>query len=99
MVTSWRAKVIVDIDDKCQTCMADIPQTITHRFWDYRMAHKAWDFSIRIIDIMKARPGQRGHKNHWNGSMGFLVRKFLPHLVNILEFGFYLEPSHCGLFG
>lgn len=59
-MNSWRAKVIAEIDDTCQMCMLDIPKTITCRFWDYRMACKAWDFSVGIINTIKSRPGQKG---------------------------------------
>lgn len=40
------------IDDKCQMCMLDIPKTIAHGFWDCRMARRAWDYCIGIINII-----------------------------------------------
>ena len=38
-VTSWRAMLIMDIDDRCHVCMNDIPETIAHKFCDCRVAH------------------------------------------------------------
>lgn len=45
VLNSWRARVIADIDDKCQMCMLDILKTITHRH--------------RIVSG-PTRPGQKG---------------------------------------
>ena len=79
-------------------CMVDIRETITYRFSDCGVACKAWDFSLEASTQGKLGRDKRGHGNHWIGNMGSLVRKFLPHLVHILEFGFYLEASDFGLF-
>lgn len=32
-VNMWRVRFIVDIDNKCHMCSADMLETIAHRFW------------------------------------------------------------------
>lgn len=51
---------IKDIDDKCLICMAGIPETIVHRFWGCKISQTSWDFSIGIINTMKAKLRQAG---------------------------------------
>ena len=45
-INSRGARLIIAIDDKCQLCMTNFPETITYGFWDCRVAHRAWDISI-----------------------------------------------------
>lgn len=59
-VNSWRDRFIKDIDGNCLMCMLDIVETIVHRFWGHKIVRRAWDYSIGIINIMKAKPWQKG---------------------------------------
>ena len=47
---SQRARFIKDNDDKCHMFMADILEIIMHRFWDCKIAHRVWGFSIGIVN-------------------------------------------------
>lgn len=38
VVESWSVRLITDVDDKCQMCMAYMPETIAHKLWDCRVA-------------------------------------------------------------
>lgn len=57
-----RVKFIVAIDDNCIMCYVTIPEIVTHKFLDCRIAHIAWDFATKIIDTrvdtMNAKPRQ-----------------------------------------
>ena len=46
VIISWRARFIADVGDKCHMCASDIPNPISQRFWDCRIARQAWDYSI-----------------------------------------------------
>lgn len=47
-VNAWRDMFIKDIDNTCHMCMADIMKTIIHRFWDCRIALRAWTTPLAL---------------------------------------------------
>ena len=55
--------------------MVDILETVSHGCWDYRMAHRAWDLSIGIINTMKKKQKKQGRGNHLIGNMGFFLQE------------------------
>lgn len=59
-IDSWRARFIKGIDNKCLMCRMDILEIITCSFWDCIIAQRAWDYSIGIINTLKAKLGQKG---------------------------------------
>ena len=59
----WRPRFVTDVDYKCHMCGRDIPETRAHNFWDCKVARRAWEFAIRISDVMKAKNTQMGP---WN---------------------------------
>lgn len=48
---------IVDIDDKCHVCSINIPITIACRFWDHKVAHRAWGYSMGNTPMTKVKNG------------------------------------------
>jgi hypothetical protein len=74
-------------------------ETIAHRSWDCRIAHMAWDFSIGLVNVMKAKLRQEGPWRPLDCNMGFLAQKYPPPLVNSLEFGCSYKVSCYGPFG
>jgi hypothetical protein len=46
---------------------------------------------IWIYNIMKERLNKMHYKNHWNGNMEILGRKFLPHSLNASRFWLLLR--------
>lgn len=40
-VTSWRARFIDYVNDKCWMCNLDLLETIAHKFWNCKIAHTA----------------------------------------------------------
>ena len=59
-VNAWRVMFIEAIDNTCHMCMVDILETIIHKFWDCRIALRAWDHSTSIVNTMKVNPGHKG---------------------------------------
>ena len=101
VVNSWRAQFIRDINDKCLMCSTNIPDSIAHRFRDCKIAHKIWDFSIGIVNIMKAKPGE---KDMWRPLdwQRMILRKKVPATIFCGKFSrvcYSSEESRCGLFG
>lgn len=82
------AEFIMNIDKKCHMCMVGISESIAHRFQDCRVASKAWDFSIDIINIMKEKHGHKGPWRPFDWQHMILGRILHPHLANSLEFGY-----------
>jgi hypothetical protein len=59
-INSWRARFIVEVDNKCLMCGRNILETIVHYFWECRMARRAWGVSTGIVNELKENTNQMG---------------------------------------
>lgn len=83
VVNSWHVHFLKDVDDTYHMCNANIPETIMHRFWDCRLAHTAWDFSIGTMNFMKAKGRQSGPWKPPDWQHGIFGMKFPTSLSKI----------------
>ena len=97
-VNSWRARFIVNIDDKCHMCMNDILETIFHKLWDRRVAWRSWDFAIGIIKTVKAKSGHKGPWKLLDRQHKIFVKKFRSPLASSPKFGYCWGGSRFGRF-
>lgn len=94
-VNTWCVMFIKDIDDKCCMCNNDILKAIAHMFWDCRIVRRAWDFTIGIINTIRAKLGEKNAMEN----IELAIRKYPTYLANWPKFYFFLEASHYGSSG
>lgn len=80
---SWRARFIMEFDDKCCMCNVYIPKTIAHRFWGCRIV-----VELGILPLGSLTPRVQNHSkmsrgDHLIGNMGFFGKNFTSILNKI----------------
>lgn len=95
VVNAWRAKFIIGNDDKCHMCMVGVAEYIAHRFckWDCRIARRAWDFSIGVMNTMKAKPRQKGPRRPLHWQHGIFGKRIPTSCSKTSKFGLLLRSN------
>lgn len=99
VVNSWMAIFIAFVDDKCHMCASNIPETLVHEFWDYRITIWIRDYSTGITNKMWFGLGKRNLGELLIDIMASFGEKFLHPFAKPLKFGWCFMASHFGLFG
>lgn len=63
------------IDDKCLMYMAYLPETIVHRVWDCKITRRARDYTIGIINTMKAKSSKKSPWQPLDWQQGIFWKK------------------------
>lgn len=72
-------------------CMADILDTIVHKFKDFKVARGFGISHSLLLITWKSGDDKRDHGNHWNVKLGFLTRKSRLRLENAITIWFLLR--------